>query len=206
MNTPQTVVKKVLSWIRGRGRGTVFTIGELAGVGSRAAIDQTLSRLARQGVIRRLGVGVYDYPRENIRLGGALTPPPEAIAKAVARRSASRLLPPGALAANALGLSTQVPTKLIYLTDGPQRTLRIGSQTLVFRHAAPRMMAVSGRISAMVFQALRYLGRDGVTPAAVKKLKAGITPADKQRIAKDIKYAVEWMRPVLRQIVATETK
>ncbi|OGV66130.1 MAG: hypothetical protein A3K19_19730 [Lentisphaerae bacterium RIFOXYB12_FULL_65_16] len=200
MKTSHPITDKLVSRIHGKGRGTVFSSADFVDLGSRAAVDQALSRLVRQGAIRRIARGLYDYPRVNPALGGTLSPSPDAVAKAVARRTDSRLIPTGALAANALGLSTQVPAKMIYLTDGPQRQIQIGSQTLVFRHASPRTMAVSGRVSAVVFQALRYLGRTGVTPDVVQRLRATIPPQDRQRLGRDIRHAVGWMRPILTQI------
>ncbi len=126
---------------------------------------------------------------------------PDAVARAVARKTDSRVVSSGALAANALGLSTQVPAQLIYLTDGPPRKIRIGAQTLHFRYAAPRTMAVSGRTSAIVFQALRYLGQEGVTDSVVRKLSRTLSGKDKKTLGRDITHAVGWMRPILRRIV-----
>ena len=100
-----------------------------------------------------------------------------------------------------MGLSTQVPTKAIYLIDGQPKKIRFGSQTIIFRTAAPRTMAVSGRVSAIIFQALRYLGRDGATDTVVRQLRRSLSPKDKQALEKDIGHAVEWMKPILKKIV-----
>ena len=100
--------------------------------GSREAIDVTLHRLAKQGVIRRLARGLYDLPKEHPVLG-TLMPSAEAVAQAVAGRDRTRLQPAGANAANMLGLTTQVPAKMVFMTDGPARTVKIGPMTIQLR-------------------------------------------------------------------------
>lgn len=180
----------------------MFSSADFMDLGSRAALDQALSRLVKQKVIRRLAPGLYHYPRINPKLGGVINPLPDAVAKAVARKTGNRIIPSGAIAANVLGLSTQVPTRAIYLINGQPRKVCFGSQTIIFRSAAPRTMAVSGRVSAIVFQALRHLGRDSVTDSIVRQLRRSLSRKDRQTLRKDIRFAVEWMKPVLEKIIS----
>lgn len=180
----------------------MFSSTDFLDLGSRAALDQALSRLVRQKVIRRLAPGLYHYPRINPKLGGVINPLPDAVAKAVARKTGNRIIPSGATAANILGLSTQVPAKSVYLIDGQPRKVSYGPHTIVFRSTAPSTMAVSGRVSAIVFQALRYLGRDDVTDSVVRQLHRSLSRKDKQTLKKDIRFAIEWMKPVLERIVS----
>lgn len=201
MKTSNPIINKLLKRIHGRGRGVVFNSADFLGIGSRSALDQALSRLTRQGVICRLAPGLYHYPRTNLKMGVVINPLPDAVAQAVARKTGRKIVPCGALAANVLGLSTQVPTKAVYLTNGQPLTVRYGSQTIVFRYVAPRTVAVSSKISAIVFQALRYLGRDGVTEPMIRKLKNTLSSKDKQALKKDIHIAMGWMKPVLIRIV-----
>src|SRR5579859_6816774 len=109
------MVDQILSRVRRRGRGAVFTPKDFLDLGGRAAVDQALSRLAKAGGIRRLARGIYDFPRMSPRLG-VLSPAPEAVAKAVAQQTDSAVQVTGAQAANALGLSMQVPAQPVYLT------------------------------------------------------------------------------------------
>ncbi len=204
MKTSNPIVNKLLKRIRGHGRGTVFSSADFMDLGNRAALDQALSRLVRQKVIRRLAPGLYHYPRINPKLGGVINPLPDAVAKAVARKTGNRIIPSGAIAANVLGLSTQVPTKAIYLINGQPRKVCFGSQTIVFRSAAPRTMAVSGRVSAIVFQALRHLGRDSMTDSVVRQLRRSLSRKDRQTLRKDIRFAVAWMKPVLERIISVK--
>lgn len=121
-----TIQDDILDRIRGNDRGKVFTPKDFLDLGSRDAADQSLSRLVRSGEIERLGRGLYHYPRVNERLGIPIGPDPDEIAEALGRQTGSRVLPSGAVAANRLGLSTQVPAKPVYLTDGRTRQVRIG--------------------------------------------------------------------------------
>lgn len=195
----QSIVKRILGRIQGKGRGAVFVPKDFLDLGGRAAVDQALSRLARRGVIRRVGRGLYDYPRVS-PLIGTLSPRPDAVAQAVARRSNSRLQVSGAQAANALGLSTQVPARLTYLTDGTTRRVQVGKQTIMFRHAAPQHMLGAGTLAGTVLQALRYLGRDGVDQRAIRTITSRLTAADKHALKRVIPGVSDWLRPVVDQI------
>lgn len=192
---------KVLAKIYGHGRGYVFSRDDFAGIGTRAAIAQSLARLVLKGIIRRICRGLYHYPKYNPVLGGALDPTTDAAAQAVARKTKSRIIPSGALAANVLGLSTQVPSKMVYLTDGPQRTVKIGKQILIFKHASPRTMAVSGRTTAIVFQALKYIGQKNINRKVIQQLKNTLSEKDRKKLRNDMIYATIWMKPILQEIV-----
>jgi hypothetical protein len=168
-------------------------------LGSREAIDLALHRLARKGTIRRLARGVYDFPKGHPVLG-LLSPPADAIARALAGRDRTRIQPAGAYAANALGLSEQVPAKGVFLTDGPSRTVKVGAMTIQLRRTTPRNMAAAGRLSGLVIQALRELGKDHVTPARVEHLKRTIPVEKRRELLKDIKLAPSWMHPIFREL------
>ena len=111
-------------------------------LGSRRAIDVALHRLVRAGSIRRLARGVYDFPQEHPQLG-PLSPPPDAVARAIAGRDRVRLQPAGAYAANTLCLTQQVPAKVVFLTDGASRTVTVGGTTIQLRRTTPRNMEPS---------------------------------------------------------------
>ena len=141
----------------------MFVPGDFLDIGSREAVDIVLHRLTRKGTIRRLARGVYDFPKEHPVLG-LLQPSAEAVAKALAGRDHTRLQPAGAYAANALGLSEQVPAKAVFLTDGPSSDGEIGPMTIQLRRTTARNMAAAGRLSGLLIQALRELGREHLTP------------------------------------------
>lgn len=199
----QAIDSRIVAAIHGHGRGFVFVPADFLGIGSREAIDVVLHRLARQGTIRRLARGVYDFPKKHPVLG-TLSPSAEAVARALAGRDRTRLQPAGAYAANALGLSEQVPAKAVFLTDGPARTVKIGPTTIQLRRTTPRNMEAAGRLSGMLIQALRELGEDHVTRERRDHLKRTL-PADKRReLLKDLRLAPAWMHPIFRELAEEE--
>ena len=194
-------IDKIKRRIIGKGRGAVFTPADFLDLGSRASVDQTLSRLTDQGVIRRLARGIYDYPKTSPRLG-RLSPDPDVVAVAIARKDGRVVQVSPARAANMLGLTTQVPAKAVYLTDGPSRTKQIGAQTIIMRNAAARNLVGAGKPTGAVFQALRYLGKDGVDASVVARLSRTIDADTRRALVKDALQAPGWMRPVVQQIAA----
>jgi hypothetical protein len=199
----QAIESRIVAAIHGRGRGSVFVPADFLDIGSREAVDVALHRLARQRTIRRLARGVYDFPKEHPVLG-PLAPSAEDIARALAGRDRTRLQPAGAYAANALGLSEQVPAKTVFLTDGPARTVKIGSTTIQLRRTTPKNMAAAGRLSGLLIQALRELGQEHVTPQRRDHLKRTL-PADKRReLLKDLRLAPAWMHPIFRELAEAD--
>ena len=192
---PQAVETTILAFIRRRGRRCVFVPADFLDLGSRESIDVALHNLTREGSIRRLARGVYDYPVEHPILG-KLMPTAETIAKALAGRDHVKIQPAGAYAANALGLSEQVPAKAVFLTDGPSRTVKIGSMTIQLRQTTARNMATAGSLSGILIQAFRELGQDHVTPERIAHLKKTLPLDKRKQITKDLKFAPEWMRPL----------
>lgn len=201
--SPQAIDSKILACIQGRGRGSVFVPADFLEIGSREAVDVALHRLAKQGTIRRLARGVYDFPKEHPVLG-PLAPSAEEVARAMAGRDRTRLQPAGAYAANDLGLSEQVPAKVVFLTDGPARTVKIGSTTIQLRRTTPKNMETAGRLSGLLIQALRELGQEHVTLERRDHLKRTI-PGDKRReLLKDLRLAPAWMHPIFRELAEEE--
>lgn len=195
----KSIDSRVFAAIRSRGRGSVFVPADFLEIGSREAVDITLHRLARKGTIRRLARGVYDFPKEHPKLG-PLSPSAEAVAKALAGRDRTRLQPAGAYAANALGLSEQVPARAVFLTDGPTRTVKIGRTTIQLRRTTAKNMAAAGRLSGLLIQALRELGEEHVTPERREHLKRTIPAHKRRELIKDLPLAPAWMHPIFREL------
>ena len=201
--SPQAIDSRIVAAIHSRGRGSVFVPADFLDIGSREAVDVALHRLARQQTIRRLARGVYDFPKEHPVLG-PLAPSAEEIARALAGRDRTRLQPAGAYAANALGLSEQVPAKAVFLTDGPARTVKVGPTTIQLRRTTPKNMETAGRLSGLLIQALRELGQEHVTRERRDHLKRTI-PADKRReLLKDLRLAPAWMHPIFRELAGDD--
>jgi hypothetical protein len=195
----QTIDNRLISRIYGSGRGSAFTPNDFLDLGKRDAVDKALSRLAAKGTIRRLARGLYEYPREHAELG-LLSPDIEKVAKALAGKDRIRLQPAGAYATNLLGLSDQVPAKVVFLTDGPSRTVKIGRQEIQLRRTTPRNMATAGRLSGLLMQALRHLGKEHITPARMEHLKRTLPAKERQELMKDLRLAPAWMHPLFREL------
>lgn len=194
-----SIENQILKAIDSLGHGAVFVPTDFLGFGSRQAVDIVLHRLVRKGTIRRLARGIYDFPKEHPKLG-KLQPPPEKIAEALVGRDCTRIQPTGAYAANILGLSEQVPAKVIFLTDGPSRTVKIGTTTIQLRRTTPKNMAMAGRLSGLLVQAFRELGEENVTPERLKHLKRIIPLDERQELLKDIRFAPEWMHSIFKEL------
>lgn len=172
-----------------------------AHLGTRAAVDQALSRLQRSGRIRRLTRGVYEFPKIHPRIG-VLSPSPEGVAKAMAERTGSRITISGAKAANLLGLSTQVPMQNVFWMEGPSRTIRIGNQTVSLKHVAPSKMIGAGTEAGIVIQAVRSLGEKRVHEIPVHTLAKRLPGPVKRAVKRLTPTAPAWSQPVLNQITA----
>lgn len=188
---------------RAAGRGGVFTPTDFLDVGARAAIDQALSRLTKGGKLRRLARGLYDFPKVHPKLG-PLSPAPDDVAQALARETGSQLQIAGARAVNVLGLTTQVPAKSTYLTDGPSRRVVLGERVVDLRHASSKHLIAPGSAAGTVFQALRHVGP--LRAADVVQIAASrLSASDKRTLASTATLAPAWMRPTLMSIASPAT-
>ena len=192
------VTQQIGQRVTAKGRGAVFTPNDFLDLGSRAAVDQALSRMARAGRLRRVARGLYDYPRMDPQLG-PLTPSTDAVAQALARETGSLVQVAGAQAANMLGVSLQVPAQTTYLTDGPPRMVQIGRRVIRLKHASPKNLVAAGTSAGTVVQALRYVGR-AAAPTLIDAARAKMSKQDRHQLARGATYASAWMRPVLRKL------
>ena len=177
----------------------MFTPKLFSSLGDPRVVGTALTRLCRKGTIRRLARGLYDYPRKHPHLGH-LAPSLDDVARALKGRDATRLQPSGAYAANLLSLSNQVPMRVVFLTDGPSKHVRLGKQEIILKRTTPLNMATVGRISGLVIQALRHIGQKQVDSSVVQILKKRLTADDKKQLTKDLQYAPAWIAEIMRDI------
>lgn len=204
-NAPvQTLGEQILAQICQNGRGWVFSPDEFRDLGDPRFVGMALTRMVSKGTIRRLARGLYDYPKTHPVIG-TLAPSPDAIAKALVGRHNIRLLPSGAYAANLLGLSEQVPAKIVFLTDGPSRTVRVGDQEIHLKQTTPRTVGPAGRTSGLVIQALRHLGQQHVDDAVIQSLRHKLRADDKKQLLEDLGSAPAWVRAHLRTIAKEDS-
>jgi hypothetical protein len=193
---------KILKRLKRAKPDWVFTRSDFLDLGSTDAIGMAMQRLVKLGKLRRVARGLYDIPRTHPMLG-ELSASSDAIAAAIARRDGIRLQTTEAAAANLLNLSEQVPARIVYHTDGKERTVKVGKRTIEFRKRSQRKMAV-GRAGGLVMAAFRSLGRQHVTPERLAHLRKLLKPADRRRLLQDLRFAPAWMHPHLRFIAGED--
>lgn len=200
MNKPvQSIDKAILRSIRSRPDASVLSSRHFADFGSQDGIRQALSRLVKAGKIRRIRRGLYDLPRKH-PITGQTAPDIMATVRALMDGSHAQWQFAGAYAANALGLSDQVPSKIIILTDGVPRRVSLGKLVLVFRRAAPRNLLGVGQRAGLVIQALRYLKGSPDMPKHLARLKKDLDADTKKDLAALTPKLVAWMRPLAQEI------
>lgn len=195
----QSIKNKIINRIYGKGRGWCYTPKSFSDLGSPEAIRITLHRLEKKGAIRRLSRGIYEYPKKHPTIG-FLSPNPDKIAEAISVRDAIRIRPSGAFAANILGLSNQVPAKIVFLTDGSGRRIKIGPREIIFKRTTPRNMAAA-KSSGTLILALKYIGKEQISQDHIKHFRESLSNHIKMKLKKDSIYAPGWICPIIDEIV-----
>jgi hypothetical protein len=202
MKSAQPIDNPILRFMKSKPDAAVLSSGNFTGLGNPDAIRKALSRLVKAGKIRRIRRGLYDLPRAH-PITGQTAPDIMATVQALMDGSHAQWQFTGAYAANALGLSDQVPAKIIILTNGVPRKVPFGKLTLVFRRAAPRNLFGAGRRAGLVIQALRYLKGSPDLAKHVGRLKRDLDTHTKKDLASLAPKLVVWMRPIVQQITQT---
>jgi hypothetical protein len=200
----QSIHNKIIARIRGKGRVSAFSSKDFLDLSNRNSVDKALSRLCTQGIIRRVATGIYDFPREDEELGGKLSPDIHQVAQAIARKNGVRIQPSGAQAANLLGLSTQVPAQVIYLTNGKSRTVNVANRILIFKRVEPREMQPGSDMGFLVTQALRHMGRDQVGKNVIDYLRRQLSDSDRKKLLKEARYLEDWIWEAVRSIASKQ--
>lgn len=193
----KSITDQIISRIKRRKPGWVFTPKDFLDVGSRAAIDQVLSRLVKQGMVRRLDRGVYDYPKQHPKLG-TLSPDYDDLARALA--GGDLVFPSGAVAANTLGLSTQVPAKSFYVTNSTVRSRCIVGQTIKLKRARVALLDNVHDKTNFVLQALSYLGKTNMDDQIIQRCVRVLSDSDMKDLNKAMQHIPGWMVDTLHKI------
>lgn len=197
-----SIEMKIITKIKKARRGSLFFIDDFLRFGNTKAISKALERLVEKNEIDRIARGIYSRLQIDPILG-PVKPGAEAIAKAIAKRDKARIVPTGTLALNALGLSTQVPMNVVYLTDGAARKIEVGKRTIIFKKVTPKSLAAIGKISSLVIQALKEIGKDNLTDDEKKLILKHLEKEETYRLEHDIRLAPEWIRIIMRQALNT---
>ena len=196
----QSHENKILSRIYGQGRGWAFSQKDFASVGSRKSIDIALHRLNKKRTIRRVIRGIYDYPKFSKKLEKELSPDIDQVARAFARKFGWYIQPSGPAALNILGLSTQVPGRYIYHSNGPDRSYKIENTPLVFRSTATKEAGFKYHESSIIVQAMKSLGKEHITSEVTIITRKWLTPALRVKVLKDTKTVTGWIYEAIREI------
>ena len=167
-------------------------------IGTSEAVRLALHRLERKKEIRRVAQGIYVRPKIS-KLIGEMLPSIEEVASAIAKRDHIRIVPTGTYALNALGLSTQVPMKIVLLTDGSPREIKVGKRTIKLKKTTPKNLLAKGEISRLVIQALKEIGIDKMTHEERKKIIGLLKEENPQHLSHDISLAPVWIQKIMRR-------
>lgn len=195
----KTYKNKVLKRIRGKRRGWVFTPKDFLDIAPRNTIDQILFRLAKQGVIRKVDRGVYDFPVAHKKLG-VLGPSLDKLVKTVAKQTNDIVLPSGATIVNQLGLDTQVPAKPIYLTSGQSKQKHIQNYTIRLKHSKIVSQFGANQNLCRLVLALQHIGKDHINKTIINKCSRLLSNKDKKDLVKVIPKLPHWMAPFIFKI------
>ncbi len=195
-NTSQAIEITIKNRVYGHDRGWCFTPKHFKGLGSEAAIRKALSRLGAKGFIRRLTQGLYEYPRKHEKLG-VLPPLAENVVKAISERDNIKTQPSGAYVANLLGLSEQVPSRVVFVTDGASKKIKIGKTEIAFKKTTAKNMVNAGTPLGLIIQALKHIGKNNLTLPVVQKLRKHIKAIDQKDLWPNLFDAPAWIHDVI---------
>lgn len=168
--------------------GDVIFPSDFRGSGTEDAIKKALSRLVQKGPLKRLAHGIYYIPKTDPILG-ELRPGADDVVKMLAKKERIRVRPAGAYALHQLGLTTQVPTRLVYITDGHSRQFKLGRMYIIFKSTTPKKLSTVGKISSLLIQALEEIGTEHINTTTEAKIVALIKKEDPKKLKHDLALA-----------------
>ncbi len=195
----QSIEKQILKSIYNHKRGKIFFPDNFYKYGSSTAVRQALSRLEDKEVLQRLARGIYLFPKKH-KVLGILYPTLEEVAIAIAKRDKARIIPTGIYALNKLGLSTQVPMNVVYLTDGSPRKIMVGKGSIKFKRASAKLLSVRNEKMILIIQALKQIKKDNITKDILQRIAELLITVPKEDTKHDIKLAPTWIRDILQTV------
>ena len=192
--------KQILVKIKKAKRGTLFFIENFLAKNNSSAVRKALERLVKKGEVVRISRGIYVIPASDPLLG-QLMPSIEKIAQAIAKRDKARIVPTGVYALNQLGLSTQMPMNIVFLTDGAPRKIDICGRKIMFKKTTPKNLIAIGEISKLVIKALRSIGSDKVTPKEILQIQNLLRKEKIKHLEHDFNLAPTWIKEIIRPIL-----
>ena len=181
--------------------GSIFFISDFMEIGNDITVRQALQRLTKKSLIIRLSQGIYYKPKQRSLLG-VVYPTAEQIARAIAKRDKARIIPTGSYALFKLGLSTQIPMNLVFLTDGSARKIIVGKQKITFKKTSPRNLATTHKLTNLIIQGLKELGENNIDINVKQRLTEIIKRSkETEEVANNINSAAVWIKKIALQII-----
>lgn len=190
--------KTVVEIVRDADPGTLFVAADFADAGSSTSVRKMLSRMVESGELERPMRGLYRKPRHSTFLNRAVPASPDEIAEALARKFKWQIAPYGDTALNRLGMDSQVPTVVRYVSDGPYRTYEYGPYTIEFRHTANRDLSRLSPVAATVVQALKALGKDAATQDKLDVIASKLDDSQLEDLEQQTRNATSWVRDAVK--------
>ncbi|MCA6461415.1 MAG: type IV toxin-antitoxin system AbiEi family antitoxin domain-containing protein [Chitinophagaceae bacterium] len=183
-----SIYNQIESKVKRSKPGQIILPSDFKDLGTSTAIRKTLSRLAGQKVLVRMGQGIYVLPIHD-KVFGEVLPSMEEIAASLARKEHVKIMPTGQYALNKIGLSTQVPMKMVFLTNGTKKNITIGKNSIVFQPTTSKKLAMKGTISSMLFLGLEELDLNQLNESVVEKIISLLKMEDVKILKHDLKLA-----------------
>ena len=199
-----TIEYEIFNKMKQNRRGKIYFTNDFAALGNYKACSKALERLVNQGEIMRVCRGIYAIPKTS-EFFGKVTPSIDEIINAIVKRDNARIIPTGLFAENMLGLSTQVPMKIMYLTDGSPRKIMIGKVSVIFRKTSPKNLAAKGKLSTLVIQALKSIRKDRISDQEIEKVVDILKKENPKYLEHDIKFAPQWIQVIMRKALINNT-
>ena len=193
------LTKSIIARITKNKRGWVFSPKDFFDISTRATIDQVLSRLTKSGFIRKISRGIYDFPKSNPAIG-IISPNIDDLARIIASKTGDRIFHSGAMATNLLGLSTQVPAKIVYTTTGKSCVKKIGNRSIIFQHTRIPIFDNLPFLCNLALQSMVYLGKDALDNDMIHQYSQKLSNDDKLNISKMASYLPAWMSDAIHKI------
>ncbi len=194
------ITKEIKKRIEAAPYGTIFVAADFVNIAPRTHVGVLLSRIEKEGLVRRVMRGVYEKPLYNQFLQEYVAPAPDAIAHALARNFGWTIIPCGDTALNLLGLSTQVSAVWCYMSDGVYKKYTYLNNEIEFKHRANKEISKLSYKSALVVQAFKALGRDHVYDATLEKLKNELSQKEKQNLLHECKTTTSWVYELIKKV------
>ena len=182
-------------------KGSIVFISDFSDIGTDTAVRQALKRLSKEEFIIRLSQGIYYYPKVD-KLLGMIKPSADQIAEAIKKRDQARIIPTGSYAQYRLGLTTQIPMNVVYLTDGSPRKVQVGNQKITFKKTSPKNLSVEHALTSLIIQALREIGKENIEQNHLNQIKDIIEKSNElKKIRENNKYAPVWIQKHILNIL-----